>query len=848
MCTKYLRFLQVTFRGKMKKYYGIIVVTILIIAQLFVLLPVGVVAAEQDNSSHAVAVNNTGRTVRVGWPLQGEMSNIDSDGNIRGYAYEYLMRMKQFANWQYEFVVYQTDNDSLNSMFDDMTNGDLDILINMRWIEVVEEAYNCKYATMPYGYTNTLLVANQQNDSISNLYELIINPNLKIGTYGKLTTEKLLQFCAKSGIAEDRVVVYDSQDALKAAFVAGDITVKTESDILAEANDRKIAKFNYEEVYFCVSNDKADLLHELNSISAQIESTSPTFQIELYNKYFTSSENEGLLTASEKAYIQNLDDIDVYVPSNAAPIQYVDDDGNLCGITIDILNLISERTNITFNIIEVKAKDILSIDIHATNVLFASLPYDYGYSASNKTLLTSPYLSVPVQLYCNQYSIGKQYSESTVGATIKSFYNSIDKDRGVTTSKDILHQFKEQVEFDNYADMLRALNEGKIDYAYGNSYSMSNLFGSRNYDRVVMVPVVADPIEYCIGLYEKADAQLYTIINKVVSSLSYNEISAIVVENSSKNVLDISFGAFLSAHITEFFIILLSVFFVIIALIVTIFLIRIRTNRRLIFDARRYTALSELSGDHIVEYFPMLDQMMLTKHCAELFGVPRVIKEYTAKYIETGTFVINDIVGNYAERQLVVADGSKRWFGILVSSVADDKGIASILYKITDIHDSIQERDKLYQMAINDDLTGLNKIGHFKEQVSEYLNSNAPHESALLMFDLDDFKSINDNYGHFEGDQALIKVADSMRRVIGNKGILCRMGGDEFLAFLYSADKNTARKIARKVVSTYQQSVNLGEVYTISYGVAVFNGYIEYDEAYKIADADMYNNKSNKKK
>lgn len=86
-----------------------------------------------------------------------------------------------------------------------------------------------------------------------------------------------------------------------------------------------------------------------------------------------------------------------------------------------------------------------------------------------------------------------------------------------------------------------------------------------------------------------------------------------------------------------------------------------------------------------------------------------------------------------------------------------------------------------------DDLTGLMNRKGFKETVENYLNQEDDADGVLLVFDLDNFKSINDNLGHPEGDKALKLFAEFLRKEFRKDGVIARIGGDEFMVFLSSS-------------------------------------------------------------
>ena len=81
-----------------------------------------------------------------------------------------------------------------------------------------------------------------------------------------------------------------------------------------------------------------------------------------------------------------------------------------------------------------------------------------------------------------------------------------------------------------------------------------------------------------------------------------------------------------------------------------------------------------------------------------------------------------------------------------------------------------------------DALTGLWNRAHTEETVDNLIKDGA--KGALLMIDMDNFKAINDNYGHIAGDKVLKMFADTLKQYSKDDDILCRIGGDEFVVFL----------------------------------------------------------------
>lgn len=151
-----------------------------------------------------------------------------------------------------------------------------------------------------------------------------------------------------------------------------------------------------------------------------------------------------------------------------------------------------------------------------------------------------------------------------------------------------------------------------------------------------------------------------------------------------------------------------------------------------------------------------------------------------------------------------------------------------------------KERRRFRGQAHTDGLTGLfNRIG-FSTAFQKYFLDNPEEQCVCIMMDLDDFKFINDLYGHDVGDAALVSLASDIRKNFHHGGILARTGGDEFLVVLKNTDKVTAEKLVSDFASMPHSFVWDGKTY--SYGVSV--GYADYpanakNQAELIGKADI---------
>ena len=153
---------------------------------------------------------------------------------------------------------------------------------------------------------------------------------------------------------------------------------------------------------------------------------------------------------------------------------------------------------------------------------------------------------------------------------------------------------------------------------------------------------------------------------------------------------------------------------------------------------------------------------------------------------------------------------------------------------------SLDQAFKATQLALTDPLTGLGNARHFRERLLERLES-AEERGELLtlcLLDLDDFKEINDNYGHQIGDEALARVAERIAR----EGEAFRIGGDEFALLLPARGFAEGAVVAEQVVGSVARAAwEQGTRVTISAGVASFPAHAAQPrDLVRAADSALY--------
>ena len=166
----------------------------------------------------------------------------------------------------------------------------------------------------------------------------------------------------------------------------------------------------------------------------------------------------------------------------------------------------------------------------------------------------------------------------------------------------------------------------------------------------------------------------------------------------------------------------------------------------------------------------------------------------------------------------------------VLSTNSSIEHICLIIYDVTEVAVNKQQLQganlQLKQLARTDRLTGLNNRGYWEECLTHEYARHRRYQSnaALVMFDIDHFKKVNDSYGHPAGDKVIQAVAEVIREQVRDTDYAGRYGGEEFVILLPDIDSAGARVFAERlrqgiaalVVSHEEQRIS----FTVSLGVA----------------------------
>ncbi len=152
-----------------------------------------------------------------------------------------------------------------------------------------------------------------------------------------------------------------------------------------------------------------------------------------------------------------------------------------------------------------------------------------------------------------------------------------------------------------------------------------------------------------------------------------------------------------------------------------------------------------------------------------------------------------------------------------------------------------QTEVELFRISNSDPLTGLSNRSVLNERLNKWRSTTPTHPAALLFFDIDRFKNVNDSLGHYAGDDLLREVAGRIAGLVGTQHLAVRLGGDEFVIFAEEIDESEAWKLAQSILRVFDQPfVVAGRPHRASTSVGLVYGNVAKEDLLRDADAAMY--------
>ena len=561
------------------------------------------------------------KNVKVGFYEMEGAQKIDKDGNLSGFYYDYLQAIMQYNSWDLEFIT----NCDWDSCLEMLKTGQIDILCGVQKNAEREKVYDFSEASSKVFYSSIFVDKNNIEIPYEDFQSL---DGLTVGLIeNSARTPNFFKFCQEHNISMKPVYFLTETelfDSLKNGTI--DTAMSTSN---SNTNDfRIVCDFDPEPQYIAVKKGNFKLLEELNQSLIKLKTENPSFDEKLYKLHYTSQSGTNVtFTKTELDFINNNKVFKVYYDPKWAPLESTDPNTKKAsGAVIDILDIVSQKSGIEF--------EYVTTDSYADNInkvkqkngyILSAVAFDYKWANKHNIHLTKPFIDVTLA-YVFKDDIRMNRIALPESFFTVQFIKEKNPDAQIITYK-------------NIKECLDAVNSGLADVTILNGYELNYFFSFPKYHKLNFSNIPNFTESFSIGISKDAHPLLYSIINKTLNSISEEEITNAIKNNTNRSSKD-SFFDLAYTNPLDFSLIIISLFLlIVIVIILTLFTISTKIKNKAIEESFKvkFNFLSRMSHDLRTPLNTILGYLNLAKDNTHN---PQAIEGYLEKINYSSDFLL----------------------------------------------------------------------------------------------------------------------------------------------------------------------------------------------------------------
>ena len=500
--------------------------------------------------------------IRIGFFPSYGMSKDSSYDELSGFTYDYFEEIAKYTNFEYEYVPC-TWGEGLSML----ENGEIDIFGPMQKTDAREKIFS--FTDMNFGYEYIALYALNQSNIFYNDFEFF--DGMKVGIeFNSPHINIMNSFCTEYDINIEYVttsgddILGDLKNGLYDVFLSGSLLDIDETKV--------VEKIGVLPFYYAIKKDNVKLLNQLNYALRAIHQENFDFCSQLFEKYYGSkSISIPDFTKEETEIINQFPSLSVAV---TVPIDSVDPQtGNISGMTVDVLELISKQCGIKFNYS--LYKDNTNADIQVIS--------NINTNSDKNSRTTTEFLSSPVVLI--------QKAEKSADDSDDNIDKSDKIAVPITTFPDVSTIMRKYpgaqiLEYKTSVEAMRALKKGEVDMAVSSLYIFSCLVKTENLQNYIAVPTDLK-FNVKMRVSENLPEKMIGILNKSIKRVPQDEVNSAMFSSSIKYYKENAFLGFIKRNTVP-------IILVIILFVVLIILNISKSKRKLLQKAAYYDSVTGL--------------------------------------------------------------------------------------------------------------------------------------------------------------------------------------------------------------------------------------------------------------
>lgn len=466
------------------------------------------------------------RVIRVGYIDYDGFIDRQEDGSYTGYGVEYLEEIAKFTGWKYEYVY-----DSWDNHLQGILSGDIDVVCHAQKSKEREEQY--LFSKYSIGSESSVLYVRSDDDryyyndfeNFDSMVIAVLGDSYQNEEFAYYAGKKDFSFTFRE-YAKPTDCFDALDDGLVDAVAMGSLAFKQEYKV--------ICRFGSDPFYFMMSREDQELQDGFDDALGQITAAGSSFEAELYQKYYgqAAASSEVIFTREEAEYIEQADPVTIACIPNRAPFSSQNEEGEMEGITIDVLKLLEQYSGLQFSYVMMPAGMWTTEYLKEhPEVLAAGIMTDNPAFINDNFLLTNNIFKDDVGLACRK---GMEYNLNAEDAAYK-----LAVPKGYLALETYIQknypQF-EVVEALTTKDCLRMVQSGEADFLAQNVNIITPILSDPHYEGITIIPTFfMDENVGIVSLNTDENRILTGILDKCISAITDKELSQFTVNHIVTN-------------------------------------------------------------------------------------------------------------------------------------------------------------------------------------------------------------------------------------------------------------------------------------------------------------------------
>ncbi len=496
--------------------------------------------------SNKVYADSDVRTVRVGYfHLEGyQMLNQEEEKS--GYCFDFLQRMKLYADWQYEYIGYESAPADVLQMLSD---GEVDMVAAIA--KTPEREMEFDYSEQAISTSSVCILTSSQRESLcvkgdyttyNGLTFGAVTGSAEIQSFEAFATEKNFHYSVK---------LYDDYDALEKALQAGETDAAVCTSINIIRDSVMMDQFDPTPLYIIVKKGNTELRTEINHALELLEANYPSLQNDLYKKYYNSLNQSIYFTSKEQEFIDQCraENKVFYAIMNPdrIPFSYYQN-GRATGVVGDVARHIFDKTGLNIQIIEPESReDYIQMIQNGSVSICMDMLTDYNNADRYGYMLTEPYYEASSSIVTRKEFTGEPKVIAALPNSL--FYQKFEK---------YLSEEYEIKRYNNTQECINAVLDQECDATLCLTSVAQYAAYSDEFNRLKAAVYPAVKGKLSIAIRDEENTCLGSILNTVILNTSEDYLSS-VIQSYELPVRTLSFAGILYNNPVIAFLLILMV-------------------------------------------------------------------------------------------------------------------------------------------------------------------------------------------------------------------------------------------------------------------------------------------------